>query len=417
MRREGAATESMKIALAYFEKFIEMSGGIEGVCCAMANAMARRGHDVFIVYCYGRSGAPFYPLDESVKLYNLMAIHPEKWKNDSLSQCVSGGEKLMREILRVFDANKARDWNEKAKGRMIREEVRQVMEEIQPDVIVSLRFETGNYLLNAAEVTTPVVMRSYISPRVILPKAPAGEIAAIEKSAAAHVQLEEDIKDMKKFCPHAHVVCIPNAVPQYDRQADLAAEKHVYTILHAGRMNKEQKRQHLLVEAFARAAADFPNWRVELWGGGNESGVSYAEELRRQIHECGLDGRVLLKGESRHILDEYVKGDIFCFPSAYEGFPNALAEAMSAGLPPAAFRSCSGVPSLIRDGENGLLADDGAEALAGALRRLMENKELRVQMGQRARDSMRAYAPEIIWDQWEKLLEEAAEKRGNEWRK
>ena len=407
----------MKIALAYFEKFIEMSGGIEGVCCAMANAMARRGHDVSIVYCYGRSGAPFYPLDSSVKLYNLMAIHPGKWKNDSLSQCVSGGDKLVREFLRVFNANAARGWNEKAKGRMICGEIRQVMDEIQPDVIVSLRFETGNYLLNAAKVTAPVVMRSYISPRVILPKAPAGEIAALEKSAAVHVQLEDDMADMKKFCPRARVVCIPNAVPQYDRQADLAAEKSVHTIIHAGRMNKEQKRQHILVDAFARVAGDFPDWQVELWGGGNESGAAYAEELRRQIHECGLDGRVLLKGEIRHILDEYVKGDIFCFPSAYEGFPNALAEAMSAGLPPAAFRSCSGVPSLIRDGENGLLADDGAEALAGALRKLMGNKELRVRMGQRARDSMKAYAPEIIWDKWEKLLEEAAEKRGNKWEK
>lgn len=71
----------MKIALAYFEKFIEMSGGIERVCCNMANAMVKRGHDVSIIYCYGRSGKPFYALDPSVKVYNLMALHPEKWKN------------------------------------------------------------------------------------------------------------------------------------------------------------------------------------------------------------------------------------------------------------------------------------------------------------------------------------------------
>lgn len=402
----------MKIALAYFEKFIEMSGGIERVCCAMANAMAARGHEVSIIYCYGRSGRPFYPLSSEVKLYNLMAYHPEKWKNASLSQCVSGREKLVREVIRLFDANKGRDWNESVKGRMIRDEVRQTLAEVRPDVIVALRFETGNYLLNVAQTDIPVIMRSYISPRVILPKAPAGELTALRRCAAVHVQLKEDIPDMQAYCPEARTVWIPNAVPQYDCQADLAEDKQTYTIIHTGRMNKEQKRQHLLIDAFSRVAADFPDWTVEFWGGGNESGAAYVEELRKQIHEYGLDDRIFLKGESQHIIDEYVRGDIFCFPSAYEGFPNALAEAMSAGLPPVAFHSCSGVPSLIRNGENGLLADDGAEALAGALRKLMEDRELRVQMGQRARDAMAAYAPDRIWDQWEKLLKETVEKRG-----
>lgn len=137
----------MKIALAYFEKFIEMSGGIERVCCNMANAMVKRGHDVSIIYCYGRSGKPFYALDPSVKVYNLMALHPEKWKKLSLSQCVSGPDKLIREIIRAFAPNKARDWNESVKGRMILSEIQQVLGKCQPDIIVSLRFETGNYLL------------------------------------------------------------------------------------------------------------------------------------------------------------------------------------------------------------------------------------------------------------------------------
>ena len=400
----------MKIALAYFEKFIEMSGGIERVCCAMANEMAARGHEVSIIYCYGRSGQPFYPLSPEVKLYNLMALHPEKWKEPSLSQCVGGGSKLVRELIRIFDANRARDWNESVKGRMIAPEIRQVMGEVRPDVIVCLRFETGNYLLNAAKVEVPVVMRSYINPRVILPRSPAGERSAIEKSAAVHVQLAGDISEMRRYCPGARVVYIPNAVPQYDEAADVARKKERYTILHVGRMNKEQKRQHLLVEAFAKVAADFPDWSVAFWGGGNESGVAYADELRKEIHEKGLDGRVRLMGESSHIAGEYVKGDLFCFPSAYEGFPNALAEAMSAGLPAVAFRSCPGTADLIADHENGILVEDGADALAAGLRELMEDREERAAMGRRAKEAMRAYAPDIVWDKWETLLREAAAK-------
>lgn len=109
-------------------------------------------------------------------------------------------------------------------------------------------------------------MRSYISPKVILPKAPAGELTAIEKSAATHVQLQSDISDMKAFCPHANIVWIPNAVPQYEQQADLMKDKATYKIIHVGRMNKEQKQQHLLVDSFALLANEFPNWTVEFWG-------------------------------------------------------------------------------------------------------------------------------------------------------
>lgn len=401
--------ESMKIALAYFEKFIEMSGGIERVCCNLASAMAARGHDVSIVYCYGRSGAPFYPLDESVKLYNLMAVRPEKWKSDSLSQCVSGGEKLVREILRVFDANKARDWNEKAKGRMICGEIRQTMDTIRPDVILSFRYETSNYLLNYAQVRAPVITMFHMDPLFILPKMPAGEIRAIQNSAAAQVLLKRDMPVVETYCPGAHVVWIPNAVPQYEQEAHPGVKKQMYTIIQAARLNKAQKRQHLLVDAFARVAADFPDWRVELWGGGNESGAAYAEELRRKIRDYGLEGRVLLKGESRHIIDEYCRADIFCFPSAYEGFPLAMTEAMSAGLPVVTFRSCGAAAELVEDGATGLLADDGADALADRLRVLMEDRKARASMGQAAREAMRAYQPDRIWDMWDHLLRETAE--------
>lgn len=394
----------MKIVLAYFEKFIDMSGGIERVCCNMANAMVKRGHDVTIVYCYGGTGKPFYALDPAVKMVNLMAIHPEKWKKPSLGQCVTGMDKVVRELIRVVDANRAREWNESCKGRMIRPEIQQALAEIQPDVIVSLRFETSNYLLNTAKVKVPVVSRSYISPSVILKKAPKGELTAIEKSAVAHVQLQTDIAAMREYCPRAHIVCIPNAVPQYEKHAELGTDKKIYTIINAARLNKEQKRQHLLVDAFAKVAHDFPNWNVELWGGGNESGASYAQELRGKIHQYGLDDRVFLKGESNHILDEYVKADLFCFPSAYEGFPNAMAEAMSAGLPVVAYRSCSGVPALVENQKNGILVDDGVEALSKGLSQLMGNQELRVSLGKAARHSMEQYAPEAMWDQWERLF-------------
>lgn len=398
----------MKIAFAFFEQFIEISGGIEHVCCNLANALSRRGHEISIIYCYGRSGKAFYPLDKEVKLYNLMALHPGKWKHPALGKCVSGRDRGIREILRVFSKSAAREWNESAKGRMIQSEIQDVLAEIGPDIILSFRYETSNYLLNFAKTEIPVVTMFHMTPDTVLPDAPKGELQAIEKSACAQVLMKGDINKVKRYCPKATVEWIPNAVPQYEAMADLRNKKAPYKIINAARLNKAQKRQHLLIEAFALLAQDFPEWTVELWGGGDDTQYAYAKELRQLIHRKGLDNQVFLKGESTHILDEYVKADIFCFPSAYEGFGLAMAEAMSAGIPAVAFRSCAAVSELIKNGQTGILAEDGAAHLANALKELMVDQELRAAMGRNARESMKEYAPERIWDMWEDLLKRYA---------
>lgn len=100
----------------------------------------------------------------------------------------------------------------------------------------------------------------------------------------------------------------------------------------------------------------------------------------------------------------YRHGSIFGFPSAYEGFPLAMTEAMSAGIPAVAYRSCPAVNEIIRDSETGFLVDDGAEPLADALARLMEDENLRRRMGAAAKEDMKQYAAETIWNQWENLM-------------
>lgn len=87
-----------------------------------------------------------------------------------------------------------------------------------------------------------------------------------------------------------------------------------------------------------------------------------------------------------------------------------MAEAMSAGLPVVAYRSCPAVNELVRDGETGLLVDDGVDALAEGLKKLMEDQELRERMGRAAHESMKEFAPEKIWDQWEALMQDVIAK-------
>lgn len=199
---------------------------------------------------------------------------------------------------------------------------------------------------------------------------------------------------------------IGNSIPQYKEQANLQTQKNQYTVVFVGRLTKNHKRPHLLIEAFGKLAAKYPDWSLELWGDVDQR--AYYKELQLMIKMKNLQDRVFLKGTSNEIPKVLQHCDIFAFPSAYEGFPLALGEAMSMGLPAVGYKRCSAVNELIQDGVNGYLCEEGPEDLAAKLDRLMGDRTLRVRMGQAARESMKQYAPEAIWDAWEKLLEEHA---------
>ena len=82
---------------------------------------------------------------------------------------------------------------------------------------------------------------------------------------------------------------------------------------------------------------------------------------------------------------------------------------MSAGLPVIGYKNCPAVNELIKDGENGYLCEDGVNAFAQALDKLMSDEKLRKKMGKAAKEDMTQYAPEKIWDMWEKLIEQVAQ--------
>ena len=133
-------------------------------------------------------------------------------------------------------------------------------------------------------------------------------------------------------------------------------------------------------------------------------------KLEKSIAQHGLASRIKLTGATGDVERTYSQAHLFCLPSRWEGFPNALAEALSHGLPAIGFAECAGVRDLIRDGETGFLAQGNGDAatLTEALRRAMRDADLRGRMGQAAGESMRAYAPEKIFDSWEKFFENLA---------
>lgn len=387
----------MNILLANLTKMVGDSGGMAKVTCAFAHEMKVRGHRVSLVYSDVQTGDFYYPLDKDIPAYDI-----RHYKGKSISY--PWYLKVKREFYRTFDKQKARTVNDEFAASFLLDHLKDVLQTVQPDVIVSFQPAASKMLLCDLQTKIPVITMSHGDPEDYFHTYPKEEIPALEKSAVCQVLLPSFEKHLKDHLPNVKTVVIGNAIPQYDAQADLSAQKDTYKILFVGRLSKNHKRPHLLIEAFAGLADEFPNWNVELWGA--EDGKAYYKELQLLIKKHHLENRVFLKGPTNDVPSVLQQGDIFAFPSAYEGFGLALGEAMSMGLPAVGYKSCSAVNELIKDGENGYLCEDGIEPLRIALQKIMKNQQVRMQMGKFAKVSMEKYSSRAIWNEWSRLLEQ-----------
>jgi glycosyltransferase involved in cell wall biosynthesis len=127
-----------------------------------------------------------------------------------------------------------------------------------------------------------------------------------------------------------------------------------------------------------RAFAELPEGSFEalIVGDGPDRATVEAE-----IHSLGLDGRVRLAGERDDVPALLAASDVFVLSSRSEGLPLSVLEAMAAELPVVA-SDVGGLRELVVDGETGILVPPGdAEALAAALGRLVEDRDLRRRLG------------------------------------
>ncbi len=314
----------MNILLANLTKMVDDSGGLAKVTCSFANEMKRRGHIVSLVYSDIQTGKFYYSLDSGIPAYDI-----RHYKGQSIS--FPWYLKVKRELLRVFNKQKARTVNDDFAATYLLRNLSDVLTATQSDIIISFQPAASKMLLCDLQTKIPVITMSHGDPEDYFHTYPKEQLPALEKSAVCQVLVPAFEQPLHEHLHHVRTVVIGNAIPQYDMQADVGADKERHIILFVGRLSKNHKRPHLLIEAFAELADKFPDWDVELWG--EEDGKLYLKELHMLIHKYNLDNRVFIKGSTKDVPSVLVHGDIFAFPSAYEGFGMALGEAMSMGIP------------------------------------------------------------------------------------
>ena len=206
---------------------------------------------------------------------------------------------------------------------------------------------------------------------------------------------------------------------------------HRYLVITAGRLTAQKGQWHL-VRAFREVRKQLPDAALVILGQGE-----LQQDLQALTDEAGLHDHVLLAGFQSDPFAWFRQADLFVLPSLFEGFSNALLEAMALGLPLAACDCNSGPRELLApetdpsvsaqeteyaeygvlvpvcSGDLHLLTDPGKRslpcepqetALADAICRLLSDRVLREEYIRKASLRVQDFSTECILDAWRKLL-------------
>lgn len=164
-----------------------------------------------------------------------------------------------------------------------------------------------------------------------------------------------------------------------------------------------QKGFDLLLEAFALIAPKHPDWRLVIWGEGDDRKALEAQRdalgLKEQVEMPGVTSRPGLWIET---------ADVFVLSSRYEGWGIVLLEAMAAGLPVVSFECEWGPGTMVMHRVDGILVPrENVLALAKALDEMMSDTTGREKMAAAAAVTARNYMPEYILARWDEVVSAA----------
>ncbi len=353
-----------------------MAGGVERMIITIMNALVARGHHVGLFTWDPAEATAFYPMAPDITWHRLSLGDPGKKANARL-------------MLRRMHA------------------IRSIVRREKPQAVVC--FQDGPFLslrLYALGLGIPFLAAERNAPTRFEHTSAGKRRSLIFQSfrLARGVIIQcESYRELYPEYLRDRIVTIPNPVTAATLQArpDGAAPNGRHTLLSVGRLSF-QKNYDVLIAAFAQLAPAFPDWDLTIAGDGEDR-----EKLTGLTARHGLSERVALLGTRGDIDECYATAHCFVLPSRWEGFPNALAEAMAHGLPAVGFADCAGVRDLIVADRCGLLAEGNGDAstLARSLAVLLANPDLRNTFGRAAKARVSEFAIDRIIDRWEQVLD------------
>ena len=373
--------------IVYCTPSLYMAGGVERVLTLKANYFADKyGYDVTIITTDGNDKPNFFPLSKSVKVLNLDINFEEMWHRS-----------FFKRLCLYIPKEK------RFKKRLTEELYR-----IRPDITISLLRREINFLTDIHDGSKKIgeihINRAHY--RNFTPNR-SNPFKAIFSSYWKH-GLVEKLKRLNRFVvlteydrqawqevPRVDV--IPNPLPFYPDHIPSVRRQRVIAV---GRYFDE-KGYDMLLKAWAIVERTSNDWELDIYGDGNKP---YYEKIAASLN---LDKkRCRLNDSISDVQKEYLDSSLFVCTSRFEGFGMGIVEAMACGLPVVAFDCLWGPRSIITDGEDGLLVENGnIEKMAETILSLINHPERISEMGMNARKNVLRFSIDTVAKKWKRLFD------------
>lgn len=375
-----------RLKLAYVVPALFYPSGMERVLTAKVNYFVQHfNYDIHIFLTDGKEKTPYYPLDPRIKIYHL--------------DINFDGIFVLPLLKRLF--------RYRMKQRLFKKRLEERLKELKPDITVSLLRRDINFINKLSDGSLKIGELHFN--RLFYRQFKDDRFPLFVQKAISEIWQQQLIRNLKKLAAFVvlshedagywvelnNVTVIHNPLSFYpDKVSSLDCKQ----VIAAGRLT-HQKGFDRLVAAWKIVADRHPDWILKIYGGGDE------EPLLRMITDLDIGNSCQLEGNVVDITEKYVESSIFALSSRYEGLPMVLGEAMACGLPVVSFDCPCGPRDIIRDGEVGLLVENGNIAqLADKICYLIEHEDIRKEMGSAARVHAKQFDIKIIAEQWKQLF-------------
>lgn len=373
--------------IIYIYDAIARIGGTEKILVDKMNYLADNYNQEVYLITTSQGKYPFaFPLSKKVKHIDLSVRLHTMYQYSLLKRIYMG-------------------WN---MNRLLKQKLKAVINELNPDIIISTTYCYAdivcNLKCNAKKIIESHVAKdslgindgvkrnfiSYIHTKLKIKK----YINTIEKKNDIIVTLTHGDANSWKT---KNTVVIPNIVDLHNTEYSQHKEK---TAIFVGRFTYQKGLERML-EAWKIVVSKRNDWTLKLVGEGEQK-----EQLKQQCQKLGITGNVIFAPATKDIEKEYINSSLFLLTSRFEGFGLVLVEAMQCGVPCVSFDCPYGPSDIIDNGVNGYLVENGnVEEFAKATLKLIEDDELRREMGKAAIEKAKQYLPENIMPKWIELYE------------
>lgn len=332
------------------------NGGAERVLTTLANYFINKYEITIITFNDEKS---FYKLDEKIKIVSLKSNKSSKNIFDAIKNNISTIIKLTK-----------------------------VIKVVNSDIVISFMTRSNILSILACKILNKPIIISERTNYDFLASRVWGKIRKSIYPFCSHLVVQSDY-DLEKYTFVKNVSIIENPLFINNFKEQIQREDYFLAV---GRLDKV-KGFDILIEAYSKLDT---SWELKIVGEGNER-----KALEEQIERLGLTDKVELLGRKSDVEKYYYEAGIFILSSRMEGYPNVLVESMSCGCPSISFDCKTGPGSIIQDGINGKLIENGdINSLSKVMNELSLDSESREKVSIKALEIREKLNIERIAKKW-----------------